>query len=79
MLYFPMYRRSIGRYRAMEKKDYYIILGVSRSESGSGIHKAFRNLAMTYHLGRVGPEGTGRFQDIMEAYRVLSDPQKRRD
>ena len=63
----------------MEKKDYYLILGVSRSESGSGIHKAFRNLAMTYHPGRVGPEGTRRFQDITEAYRVLSDPQKRRD
>ena len=63
----------------MENKDYYIILGVSRSESGSGIHKAFRNLAMTYHPGRLGPEGTRRFQDITEAYRVLSDPQKRRD
>ena len=63
----------------MGKKDYYIILGVSRSESGSGIHKAFRNLARTYHPGRVGPVGTRRFQDITEAYRVLSDPQKRRD
>jgi len=79
MPYFPVYRCSLGRYIAMEKKDYYIILGVSRSESGSGIHKAFRNLAITYHPGRVGPKGTRRFQDITEAYRVLSDPQKRKD
>ena len=61
----------------MEGKDYYAILGVSRTESISGIRKAFRELAKQHHPDRVGPESTRTFQEIVEAYQVLSDPQKR--
>jgi len=61
----------------MEKKNYYIILGVPHTESEGGIRKAFRKLAKTFHPDRVGPDGTRHFQDILEAYNVLSDPQKR--
>lgn len=61
----------------MVKKDYYLILGVSPSESSTGIRKAFRKLVKDLHPDRVGPEGTKRFQDITEAYQVLSDPNRR--
>lgn len=62
---------------AMEKKNYYIILDVPRTETEDGIRKAFRKLVKMFHPDRVGPDGTRHFQDIMEAYTVLSDPQKR--
>lgn len=59
-------------------KDYYVILGISRTESESGIRAAFRELAKRYHPDRVGPQGTPLFQDIVEAYQVLSDPVRRK-
>jgi molecular chaperone DnaJ len=62
----------------MATKDYYLILGVSRQESPSGIREAFRSLAKRYHPDYVGSPGTRLFQDIVEAYQVLSDPEKRR-
>lgn len=62
-----------------EKKDYYEILGVSRDETQRGIQESFRKLAHRLHPDRVGPEGTSTFQDILGAYEVLSDPQKRRE
>jgi DnaJ-class molecular chaperone len=62
----------------MERKDYYLILGVSRGENLRGIQEAFRELAKRYHPDRAGPEATGKFQEIQEAYGVLSDPQKRK-
>lgn len=62
----------------MAQKDYYLILGVSRTETTRGIQKAFRELAKQYHPDRVGPEGTAAFQEIVEAYEVLSDPARRR-
>ncbi|MGE5303886.1 MAG: DnaJ domain-containing protein [Alphaproteobacteria bacterium] len=61
----------------MERKDYYLILGVSRRENLRGIQEAFRELAKKYHPDRAGPENTGKFQEIQEAYGVLSDPEKR--
>ena len=61
----------------MAEKDYYQILGVSRKESPNGIRDAFRRLAKKYHPDKAGPEGKSQFQDIMEAYEVLSDPEKR--
>ncbi|HWP58912.1 MAG TPA: DnaJ domain-containing protein [Candidatus Acidoferrales bacterium] len=62
----------------MIRKDYYLVLGVSRGESFRGIQEAFRELAKRYHPDRAGPEGTRKFQDIQEAYEVLSDPEKRK-
>ena len=62
----------------MVTKDYYIILGISRTESSSGIHEAFRKLAKKYHPDRSGPEATETFQEIAQAYEVLSDPERRR-
>lgn len=61
----------------MATKDYYLILGVSRGENVRGIQEAFRELAKRYHPDRAGPATTSQFQDIQEAYEVLSDPKKR--
>jgi len=62
----------------MATKHYYLILGVSRTESESGIREAFRELAKRYHPDRVGPQSTRFFQDILEAYQLLSDPERRK-
>lgn len=61
----------------MATKNYYMILGVSRQESTRGIQEAFRSLAKRYHPDRTGSHGTAAFQDIVEAYHVLSDPERR--
>src|SRR4029434_857361 len=63
----------------MALKDYYLLLGISRRESPSGIRKAFRDLARRHHPDHAGPAGTPLFRDVVEAYRVLSDPQRRRE
>ena len=62
----------------MLRKDYYLILGITRTESPSGVRAAFRNLAKRYHPERVGWQGTRFFEEILNAYRVLSDLNKRR-
>jgi molecular chaperone DnaJ len=62
----------------MELKDYYFILGVPRTATARDILHAYRERAKLYHPDRVGPQGTATFQDIVEAYEVLSDPERRR-
>jgi len=60
-------------------RDYYEILGVSRSCDGAALKASFRKLAMEHHPDRNGGcgEAEGRFKEINEAYSVLSDPEKR--
>jgi molecular chaperone DnaJ len=64
---------------AVKKTDYFLILGISRSESAEGVRAAFRKLAKRYHPDKSGSEGTRLFQEIAEAYRVLSDPDLRKN
>ena len=60
------------------KRDYYEVLGVSRSATDEEIKKAFRKLAFKYHPDRNRDDGTeGRFKEVNEAYEVLSDTNKR--
>ena len=60
------------------KRDYYQVLGVSRSASDEDIKRAFRKLAMEYHPDRNKDLSAGeRFKEINEAYQVLSDSRKR--
>src|SRR5438093_6925253 len=64
----------------MEYKDYYKVLGVSKSASAEDVKKAFRKLARRYHPD-VNPgdkKSEEKFKEINEAYEVLSDVTKRR-
>ncbi|MBV8885946.1 MAG: DnaJ domain-containing protein [Chroococcidiopsidaceae cyanobacterium CP_BM_RX_35] len=60
-------------------KDYYAILGVSKTVSQDEIKKAYRKLARKYHpdLNPGDKEAETRFKEINEANEVLSDPEKR--
>lgn len=60
------------------KRDYYEILGLSRSATQEEVKKAYRRLAFQYHPDRnKSPDAEEKFKEINEAYEVLSDPQKR--
>jgi len=62
----------------MADRNYYQVLGVSRSDSEEEIRKAFRKKAMEYHPDRNKNAGAEeKFKEINEAYQVLSDPTKR--
>ncbi|MDP2820643.1 MAG: molecular chaperone DnaJ [bacterium] len=56
-------------------KDYYKILGISKTASVEEIKKAYRKLAHEYHPDKGGDEA--KFKEISEAYQVLSDKEKR--
>lgn len=60
----------------MAKRDYYEVLGVSKSASADEIKKAFRRLAVQHHPDKEGGDET-KFKEINEAYEVLKDPSKR--
>jgi curved DNA-binding protein len=59
--------------------DFYEILGVDRSAPAEEIQRAYRKLARTYHPDvNKDPAAEKRFQELSEAYDVLSDPSTRR-
>lgn len=62
----------------MEPRDYYLILGVPRTESTGGIRSAFRDLVKRYHPDLSGAPESEAFREVVEAYRVLSDGALRR-
>ncbi len=63
----------------MDYKDYYKILGVSKSATGKEIKSAYRKLAQQYHPDKNpgNPKAEDKFKEINEAYEALGDPQKR--
>lgn len=60
----------------MSKRDYYEILGITKSASADEIKKAFRKLAVQYHPDKDGGDEV-KFKEANEAYEVLKDTQKR--
>ncbi|MDO8657944.1 MAG: DnaJ domain-containing protein [Candidatus Levybacteria bacterium] len=59
-------------------KDYYDVLGVSKTSSADEIKKAYRKLALQFHPDRnKTKEAEGKFKEINKAYEVLSNPEKR--
>src|SRR6059058_6314565 len=63
----------------MAKRDFYEILGVSKSADAEELKRAYRKLAMQFHPDRNPGDKTAeqKFKDISEAYDVLKDDQKR--
>ena len=64
----------------MAKRDYYDVLGVSRTASADEIKRAHRKLARQYHpdMNKNDPSAVEKFKEIQEAYDVLSDDEKRK-
>ena len=62
----------------MNFKDYYAILGIPRDAGEDEIKRAYRRLARKYHpdVSRAA-NAEARFKEVVEAYEVLKDPEKR--
>ena len=63
----------------MAKRDYYEVLGVSKTATEEEIKKAYRKIALQNHPDTHpnDKEAEERFKEASEAYEVLSDPKKR--
>lgn len=61
------------------RRDFYNILGLSRSATTQAVRKAYRQLAKELHpdKNKDDPDASRKFQDLGAAYEVLSDPEKR--
>lgn len=61
------------------KRDYYEVLGVSKTDSPETIKSQYRKLALKFHPDRnKSPDAAEHFKEVSEAYAVLSDPEKKK-
>ncbi len=65
----------------MSKRDFYEVLGVSKTASQDEIRKAYKKLARKFHpdVKPADPDAEKKFSEITEAYDVLSDEEKRKN
>lgn len=63
----------------LSRKDYYEILGVAKNADAKAIKKAYYEKAKKYHpdANKADPKAAAKFQEVSEAYEMLSDPSKR--
>ena len=63
----------------MAKRDYYEVLGVSKSVDAAELKKAYRRLAMKYHPDRNADDDSAeaKFKEVKEAHDILSNTEKR--
>jgi molecular chaperone DnaJ len=63
----------------MSKRDYYEVLGLSKTASDEDIKRAYKKLAMKHHPDRNPDDASAeeKFKEVKEAYEILSDAQKR--
>jgi DnaJ family protein A protein 3 len=73
--------RTIHTTNSLHAKDYYEVLGVARNSSAKDIKKAYYTLAKKYHpdTNKNDPDAQKKFQEVSEAYEVLSDETKRKE
>lgn len=73
--------RKISTTSSLAAKDYYKILGVSKNGSAKEIKKAYYQLAKKYHpdTNKDDPNASKKFQEVSEAYEILSDDTKRKE
>lgn len=67
-------------YTQVMSKNYYDILGISKTASTDDIKKAYKKLAMKYHPDRNKDDASAekKFKEINEAYQVLGDAEKKK-
>ncbi|XP_026283350.1 protein tumorous imaginal discs, mitochondrial isoform X1 [Frankliniella occidentalis] len=73
--------RSFHSSSKLSRKDYYDVLGVNKKADSKEIKKAYYQLAKKYHpdTNKDDPNASKKFQEVSEAYEVLSDDTKRRE
>ncbi|CEI87726.1 hypothetical protein G6F70_007054 [Rhizopus microsporus] len=77
--YQNLLRKAELELKKSQRKDYYKVLGLTKTATETEIKKAYRKLALQYHPDKnAGDEKAEvRFKEIGEAYAILSDPQKK--
>ncbi|CAH1778248.1 unnamed protein product [Owenia fusiformis] len=78
-LVIPQRHFHVSSTACQKKRDFYEVLGVSRSASDKEIKKAYYTLAKKYHPDQnKDPTAAEKFKEVSEAYEILSDSGKRK-
>ncbi|GAN09114.1 DnaJ homolog subfamily C member 7-like [Mucor ambiguus] len=77
--YHNLLRKAELELKKSLRKDYYKILGLTKTASETEIKKAYRKLALQYHPDKNAGDdkAEARFKEVGEAYAILSDPEKK--
>ncbi|KAI9318246.1 hypothetical protein BX666DRAFT_1936491 [Dichotomocladium elegans] len=77
--YRSLLQKAELEFKKSQRKDYYKILGLTKTATDSEIKKAYRKLALQYHPDKNDGDAKAeaKFKEVGEAYTILSDPQKK--